>query len=123
MKHVLLSLFACSLLLLTGCEETTSKDNAYSFGISSYNGSLGDLAAIEGYLKGKGAPLSPQIFTGKDDADTDKQAKAAFDKAAAKLSRDEIKELGLSSSASFTYSAARSDDKGETVTVARFTYP
>jgi hypothetical protein len=103
------------------------------FGVSQWNFSSDSsnpfdlpnaLIQVNEYLKSKGCPIDGLLFKGENDEDTDRQAKAVFDAAVAKISKKEINALGLSEGDSFTYSASRTDSKsGGTVTIGAFVYP
>ncbi|MDR0507745.1 MAG: hypothetical protein LBH32_13150 [Dysgonamonadaceae bacterium] len=126
MKQFFSIIFACSIILLSGCSENESVENIYIFGVTNFEFSslTEELELVTGYLKGKGCPVDGLRFKGKDYADTDKQAKAAFDAAVAKISKQEIAELGLHESSTFKYTASRMDSSTEKpVTIGEFVYP
>ncbi len=116
--------------LFTGCsdDDESTVAHAYTFGITKFEtGALGDLTTITNYLKSKGCVMESQTFTGKDRADTDRQAKELFEKSAAKISVLELDQLGLSPNTSFSYTASRYNDPTNPdsgiVDVGIFTYP
>ncbi|MDR3329175.1 MAG: hypothetical protein LBS63_03575 [Prevotellaceae bacterium] len=130
MKKTILAICVGAAMCCAGCEEETTQ-TAYSFGVKDYHytGSelLGDLPAIENYLSTKGVPNGLQVFTGKDDAANDKQAAAAFDAAAAKLSIADIEALSLASGTTFSYACSRykdaSNPDSEVLVIGEFKYP
>lgn len=133
MKKITRSFFAALLGLialvgLSGCEQENTVQNAYSFGLSSFNkGRLEDINSVNSYLESKGCPLKPQIFTGTSLKDTDAQAAQAFKRYAAKLSYAEIDALGLWKGTTFTYSCSRyvDPDNSESgvLILGSFVYP
>ncbi|MCR5050270.1 MAG: hypothetical protein K6A36_04225 [Paludibacteraceae bacterium] len=113
-------------LLVAACEETITITQSYMFAISSSHFSSSDEALVEKYLKDKKAPLGYVTFTGQERFDCDLKATEKFREITNTFSREELEQLGLSDSCSFTYSAGRhvsmSNQDNEVYYVARWTY-
>lgn len=116
----------CALLacVLTSCEEIIYMQQGYKFGISTMYTEGMDFLLIYNYLESKGVKNDDIIITeGKSVAECDVKAKKLFDEKVALLSHDEIKAI-VNPSCSFTYSATRYEQDGETlVTIGSWSYP
>ncbi len=107
------------IFIAQGCEEKTTIQEAYNVGISSYGGTLGDLAKIESYLTSKGCQNNQtKIYSGSSQEETDKAAKKEFETMVTKLNKNEIGLLGLSKDCYFIYAVWRSSDSN----IAEFRY-
>jgi hypothetical protein len=103
------------VLLLASCDEVTGSQNAYNFGIHTFNGSSTAQMQVENYLKNLGIPWGTKFYTGTDTADTDKQARSDFTAAIAKIDEGKLGSIAVNSSnrsLSFTYAVyASGNDK------------
>lgn len=121
MKKIIL-LLVLFVGLFSGCSDDESVTNVYSFRMMEYNSNnFMDIATIKDYLEEKGC-IMKHTLSGKDNADTDAQAKALFDAAVAKISTAELDALDLSPQTSFWYGVSRAAN-GEVVDIGKYRYP
>jgi hypothetical protein len=125
MKRAIFWTFAVlAIFSLVSCEET-SEENAYSFGLHSFESNSDTLGAVEDYLKKDLAlPWGVKVYTGKDKAETDDQAKKVFNAAKAKIDKSRLDKIAGSDSLSFKYEVYASSADGSSDTpLASYSYP
>jgi hypothetical protein len=86
-------------LALAGCEETTTEDHAYNFGIYEFSGSLSDLGTIESDLKSKGCIMGTQVYSGSSSADCNAKAQVYLNESKVKIDSSTFASIN----GSFTY--------------------
>lgn len=108
----------CCMVLMAisfnSCVENVHEED-YNYGISQFSGNT---TTIFTYLEKKNVPLTTITFKGKTQKECDQQAINKFNEFTTRLSHEEIANLGLSSTTSFTYSVSRGG-----VSIASWKYP
>jgi hypothetical protein len=126
MKRAIFWTFAVlAIFSLAACEEETSEENAYGFGLYDLEtNSLTVHAALENYLKNELAlPWGVKVYTGKDKAETDDQAKKVFNAAKVKINKSRLDTITGSDSLSFKYEVyAGSADGSSDTPLASYSY-
>lgn len=122
-KNLMIILLALPLLMMSSCSDDVTITSAYGYGIHQFNSNnSNDLSKITNYLQQNNCPLGTEYFTGKSDAENDKQAKEKFDNVVRNLN---FTTLGLASGTTFTYSAVASTSTPGEVgrVIASISYP
>jgi hypothetical protein len=109
-KLKVLFLLSVILFSVASCEEETTIQGVYSYGINSFTGDLYDFGVVENYLNKKGCLISGKIFKADSDKELDKQAIALFSSNKAKININELA-LEVRGSVTFTYGLGKADNE------------